>query len=191
MEVRAAEHGVYAGAALGEATLEIHGDLAPFFDDEDTVGKLFVGWRPLDWIAVEGGYVDLGELKQTQNFPNFSDFNVGHTGYDVFGVFLWDIAVVDLFAKAGVVRWSGDLSVNTLAGPDEQSVRDTDYAWGARRSGSVRQARGAARVRTFRDHHELGRSGSAAHRVTRSRLDVLRAARSAIASEKSRVAAHE
>jgi OOP family OmpA-OmpF porin len=130
MEVSAAEHGVYAGAALGEATLEIHGDLAPFFDDEDTVGKLFVGWRPLDWIAVEGGYVDLGELKQTQNFPNYSDFNVGHTGYDVFAVFLWDIAVVDLFAKAGLVSWSGDLSVNTLAGPDEQSARDKDYAWG-------------------------------------------------------------
>jgi hypothetical protein len=126
----AAEHGLYAGAAVGESTMEMVDEVDPFFDEEDPVGKLFIGWRPLDWVAVEGGYVNLGGVRQTQNFPNYSDFSVAHTGYDVFGVFLLDIAVVDLFAKVGFVRWSGDLSVNTLAGPSRQSTDDTDYAWG-------------------------------------------------------------
>jgi hypothetical protein len=127
---RAAEHGVYAGAAVGESSMDIQGEIDTFFDDEDTVGKLFVGWRPLDWVAVEGGYVDLGQVRQSQNFPDFSDFRVEHEGYDVFGVFLWDIAVVDLFAKVGLVSWSGDLSLSTIAGPVTESTSDTDYAWG-------------------------------------------------------------
>ena len=126
----AAEHGVYVGAAVGEATSEVHDEIAPFFDDRHTVGELFAGWRPLDWIALEGGYVDLGGVSQTQNYPDFSDFTVDHTGYDVFGVFLSDIDVVDLFAKIGVVAWSGDLSLSTLAGPIEQSADDEDLAWG-------------------------------------------------------------
>src|SRR5262245_56203840 len=92
MASTAAEHGLYAGAAVGKSTLEASAEVAPFFDDSDTVGKLFVGWRPLDWIAVEGGYVELGGVKQTQNFPNYANFKVDHAGYDAFGVFLWDIA---------------------------------------------------------------------------------------------------
>ena len=150
MALTAAEHGIYAGAAVGESTMELVDDVAPFFDGEETVGKLFVGWRPLDWVAVEGGYVDLGGVNQTQNFPDYADFNVSHAGYDVFGVFLWDIAIVDLFAKAGLVKWSGDLSVSTLAGPSAQSADDTDYAWGL-----GAQARfGKAAVRLEYEHFE-------------------------------------
>ena len=162
---------------LGEATSEVHDEIAPFFDDGDTVGKLFAGWRPLDWIAVEGGYVDLGGVSQTQGHPDFSDFTVDHTGYDVFGVFLWDIAVVDLFVKIDVVAWSGDLSLSTLAGPIELGADDEDFAWGL-----GAQARfGKLAVRLEYEHFDtinhqfLGR-GSAAYRVARLRLDVLTSA---------------
>ncbi len=126
----AAENGVYAGAALGEVGADIAGGPDAVFDTEDAASKVIVGWRPLDWIAVEGSYLDLGEVTQTQNFPDFSDFNLEQTGHLVSGVFLWDIALVDLFAKVGVVRWSADLSVSTFAGPVQAEDDGTELAWG-------------------------------------------------------------
>lgn len=126
----AAEHGVYVGASTGEASTDIEGGFDDIFDGEDSADKVFIGWRPFDWLAVEGGHVDLGRVRQTTNFADFSDFSLDQEGYDLFGVFLKEIGFVDLFAKVGAVRWSADVSGSTLAGFVAQSDEDTDFAWG-------------------------------------------------------------
>ena len=59
----AVDNGIYVGASIGESGVEV--DLNPAlptanFDDGDTAYKLNVGWRILDWLAVEANYVDLG-----------------------------------------------------------------------------------------------------------------------------------
>ena len=49
----AADNGVYAGGSLGQARMDLSGDLDRVLDGEDTAFKLIVGLRPLDWLGVE------------------------------------------------------------------------------------------------------------------------------------------
>ena len=53
----AADNGVYLGGSIGQSSLQID----DFSYDADATGyKLIVGWRFLDWLAVEGNYIDFG-----------------------------------------------------------------------------------------------------------------------------------
>jgi hypothetical protein len=50
----------------------------------------------------------------------------------------------DLFAKAGAVKSSADLTTSTIAGPASSVDHDTDFAWGA--GAQVRFRKLAARI---------------------------------------------
>lgn len=54
--------GVYIGAGLYNASVDEEIDNVDF-DDDDTTGALFLGWRPLESIGAEVGYYDFGEQK--------------------------------------------------------------------------------------------------------------------------------
>jgi len=126
----AADNGVYAGFSLGQSTTDFPDDVGSFFDDKDTAFKLVVGLRPMDWWAVEVAYVDLGEVTQRQDIAELSGFKLEQAGFGAFGLLLYDISMVDLFARAGLVRWDADLSANTFAGTLRASESGTDIAWG-------------------------------------------------------------
>lgn len=126
----AAENGFYVGAAAGEAETRHKIGLGDIFDDQDSSFKVIGGWRLVDWFALEGSYFDLGEITLRRTAPDLSPFKLEQKGYDAFGVFLLDIAMFDLFAKAGIVKSSADLTTNTIAGPVSSVDRDTDFAWG-------------------------------------------------------------
>src|SRR5690606_33376598 len=123
-----ADNGIYFGGAIGQSTRDVAtvGDL---FDDEDSAFKLVGGVRPLDWLGIEASYRNLGTVEQTENLADFSDFRFEQKGVDAFGIFFYDFVMVDLFAKAGLVRWDLDASGATLAGPVETSDDGTDFAW--------------------------------------------------------------
>jgi hypothetical protein len=140
----AAENGFYLGAASGETETRHQVGLGTLFDEQDSSFKVIGGWRPVDWFAVEGSYFDLGEVTLHQTVPDLSPFRLEQKGYDVFAVFLVDIAMFDLFAKAGAVKSSADLTTNTIAGPTSSVDRDTDFAWGA--GAQVRFNKLAARI---------------------------------------------
>ena len=70
----AKDEGAYAGGSIGLTTIDICGDLTAFgattCDDEDTGFKLFGGYKFNRNLAVEGGFVDFGEI--SASFPTGS-----------------------------------------------------------------------------------------------------------------------
>ena len=101
--------GWYTGFGLGQSRLGFKtGDFnigpagtAAAFDDSNTAFKFFAGYRVLPWLAVEGGYDNLG--RNAVNFANASgtakldykvdalkltgvgSFALGNTGFSAFG----------------------------------------------------------------------------------------------------------
>ncbi len=64
----AVDNGIYVGASVGDASVDI--DEEGFdIDDSATGFKVNVGWRILDWAGIEANYVDLGEVDGEFNEP--------------------------------------------------------------------------------------------------------------------------
>ena len=59
LSARAADNGIYLGGSIGQSG--VHADVqGASYDAGATAYKLIAGWRILDWLAVEGDYVDFG-----------------------------------------------------------------------------------------------------------------------------------
>jgi len=140
----AAEHGLYFGAAHGEAETRHKVGLGSSFDEQDQSFKIMGGYRPVDWFAVEGSYFDLGDVTLYQSAPGLAPFNLEQKGYDVFAMFIVEIANVDLFAKIGGVTSAADLTTSTSAGQTSSVDHDKDVAWGA--GAQIRFRKLAARI---------------------------------------------
>jgi OOP family OmpA-OmpF porin len=134
----AIENGFYIGGSVGGSTLEVRdiddelGDVR--FNDGDTGYKLFAGFRFLNFLAVEGGYVNLGKPNDVvgESDGDWIDVQIGLTGWDAFAVGLLPVGPVDLFAKVGVVAWDAEISARLVQTSIAESDSDsgTDAAWG-------------------------------------------------------------
>lgn len=116
----AADNGIYLGASLGDANIEIDRGLAQI-DSDDTGFKFLAGLRPLDWFAVEASYVNFGEAED-------GILAAETDGISAFGVFFVPVGPVDLFAKAGLISFDSTVEVDglgTLLAED-----GTDLAYG-------------------------------------------------------------
>ncbi len=105
--------GFYFGGSIGYATIEVAdqidlGDEVDRFklDDDDFGWKAFAGYQFLPWLAVEGGYVDFGNVEEKGNLVG-ADLSID--GWDAFVVGNLPIWVIDIFAKVGVVSWDADV----------------------------------------------------------------------------------
>ena len=124
-----ADNGFYLGASVGQSKVEA-GDSVPDigdveFDADATGYKVILGWRPLDWLAVEGNYVDLGSGDDDvlgEKIESSID------GIALSAVGFLPVGPVDLFARVGVIDWSAELSAPNI---DVRSKDDgTDLAYG-------------------------------------------------------------
>src|SRR5512136_952687 len=63
----AVDNGIYLGASAGQSGVSLDElDGANLnYDANSTAFKVIAGWRFLDWLAVEGNYVDLGSGDDT------------------------------------------------------------------------------------------------------------------------------
>lgn len=120
----AADNGFYLGAGIAQAGVEAE-EAGVEFDGDDTGFKVIAGFRPIEWLAVELNYVDLGTADDS-----VGGFNVeaDTTGIDAFGVLFLPIPVVDIFFKAGVISWDQDVSVSGVGSISDDG---TDFAYGA------------------------------------------------------------
>jgi len=130
----AAERGAYLGASVGKARTKFARNSAASSSDvfrgKDDAFKLTAGFRAFDWLGIEGSYLDLGEVEQVVDFTDFSGFSQEQRAFAAFAVFYHEMANVDLFAKAGVVKWNADGSFSGVAGPTDANEKDTEGAWG-------------------------------------------------------------
>ncbi|HET6630356.1 MAG TPA: outer membrane beta-barrel protein [Woeseiaceae bacterium] len=129
----AQDSGFYLGGGITRTSLDTSSDFvqdAPDFslDDDDNGWKLIAGIRPLDWLAVEGNYVDFGGVN-AGNDALGGEYEL--TGFDVFAVGFLSAPFVDVFGKVGAIRWDADGRVNFGGVSFSDSESGTDLAYGA------------------------------------------------------------
>lgn len=114
--------GVYIGAGLYNASVDEDIDNVEF-DDNDTTGGLFLGWRPLELIGVEVGYYDFGE----QEGDNGTRIEGG--AVTLAGLLSMELGPVGLYGKAGVA--DTDFDIRHPSGDDDDSSTDAFGGVGA------------------------------------------------------------
>jgi OOP family OmpA-OmpF porin len=124
LPAQAADNGIYLGAGIGQAGIDID-DFN--YDADATSYKLIAGWRFLDWLAVEANYLDFGSGDDTVDGIRLeSDAD----GVSLSAVGFLPVGPVDLFARVGAVDWSADLSADGLGSVSDDGT-DLTYGVGA------------------------------------------------------------
>jgi OOP family OmpA-OmpF porin len=111
----AADNGLYLGASVGQTQLEIDelgedidsGD----FSSDDMAFKVFAGFRFITFLGLEGSYRDFG-APEDEVVGLDGTVTADLTGYDVAAVGFLPLGIADIFAKAGMIAWDADLSLD-------------------------------------------------------------------------------
>jgi hypothetical protein len=121
--------GIYLGAGIGntfyntEVTDAVN--QAKEISENSTAWKIFAGYRLpfINFLGIEGGYRSFGNI--STDIDNVT-IESKTAGWDVEALGVFSIAIIDLFAKAGVMFSSTDASGGG------QSAEDTsnDFLWG-------------------------------------------------------------
>lgn len=129
------DSGPYIGGSLGNTSMDIAASEAEggfSFDDNDMGYKLFAGYNfglvPMFDIAIEGSYVDFGEV--SESVPIVGGVDLGVTAFDLFGVAAYNIGPIGIFGKVGQVWWDGEIS--SAMGSFDESDNDMAYGIGVR-----------------------------------------------------------
>ena len=131
VQAQAADNGIYLGASVGQSSTEYQDRISGTnfdFDASATGFKAIAGWRFLDWLAVEGNYVDLGSGDDRVLGEKIeSDIN----GLSVSAVGFLPVGPIDLFARVGAINWNGDLKAPDLGLKGSDDGTDLTYGIGA------------------------------------------------------------
>jgi hypothetical protein len=131
MPAVAADNGIYLGGSIGQGGVSYDEQIDGFdldYDASATAYKLIAGWRFLDWLAIEGNYVDLGSADdRVQGETIETDVS----GISLSAVGFLPIGPVDLFARVGVIDWEVDLTAPGLGVDGSDDGTDLTYGVGA------------------------------------------------------------
>ena len=130
-----ADSGFYIGGSFGNAGIDTDfgGIGVGDFDEDDSAIKAFLGYRfdlPAVFLAVEGGYIDMGEPEASAGAASLS---IDSTGINLAGIAGLEAGPIELFAKLGYLAWDTDIILddglgNVLEGSDDGS--DLGYGIG-------------------------------------------------------------
>ena len=131
-----ADNGFYIGASRSDVSSDYDVSASPFAgeaEDDGSAFKLIAGLRPLDKLAIEANSADLGATPVPLSLacvptpcPTEISFDARALSVSVVG--LYDLPLVDLFARAGVARWELE---QTLIETTEEEGSDLTYGAGA------------------------------------------------------------
>jgi len=116
--------GFYAGAAIGNtffsSEFEDAADEVTKIDENSTAWKIFGGFNGHKFLGIEGGYRDFGTIK-----TDVGDYSLESKtkGWDIEALGKFEIAIVQVFGKAGVMFWSNDFN-------EGENTDGTDFFWG-------------------------------------------------------------
>ncbi len=126
----AVDNGIYLGASIGQSGVDIDEAVSTGGDDfsADATGfKVIAGWRFLDWLSIEGNYVDLGSGDDTVDGDRVE---VDASGLSLSAVGFLPIGPVDLFARVGAISWDADFEVEDFGKVSDDGT-DLTYGVGA------------------------------------------------------------
>lgn len=125
----AVDNGIYLGGSIGQSGVDIDdvGFGGGDFSSDATAFKVIAGWRFLDWLSIEGNYVDLGSADERVDGDRFE---VDASGLSLSAVGFLPIGPVDLFARVGAINWDADFSIEGVDLPSDDGT-DLTYGVGA------------------------------------------------------------
>lgn len=131
-----ADSGSYIGGSIGSVPIQAEipaenlGEVFEF-DENDFAWKAFGGYNfdlAVVGLAIEGGHVDLGS--PSGDFLG-SSLELDVTGWDIFGLVGINLGPVGLFAKAGMISWDTDATIDAIGAGNDDGT-DPAYGVGAR-----------------------------------------------------------
>ncbi|HYX74099.1 MAG TPA: outer membrane beta-barrel protein [Steroidobacteraceae bacterium] len=129
-----AENGFfYLGAGVVRNSLSDITSIGGLPDLKNTSWKAYAGARPLDRLAAEADYIDLGSNSGTNASGASGTTNGSAFAAYAVGFLPIPLPIVDIFGKAGFARWKYDGNVVPPSGPmgaSAFSISGTDFAWG-------------------------------------------------------------
>ena len=126
-----ADNGIYVGASVGAGGVKFDDrfDGENFNYDAGSVGyKIVAGWRFLDWLSVEADYVDLG---RGDDKVQGEKIETDVSGVSLSAVGFLAVGPVDVFARAGAIDWSADVTAPGLGIKGSDDGIDFTYGVGA------------------------------------------------------------
>jgi hypothetical protein len=124
--VARAENGFfYVGAGVVRNSVSDITAFGGLPDIDNTSWKAYLGVRPLDWLAAEGDYIDLGSGSSPSGHADANAVAVYAVGFLPI-----PLPIVDIFGKAGFAHWKLDGHVNSLLYPGGLSTNGSEFAWG-------------------------------------------------------------
>lgn len=126
------DSGLYIGAGAGQFNVEIDdvntaNNIQDTFDSDDTVFKLFAGWRFNPFFGVELDYVDLGAPEDTVGTTSIETKISGVAPY-LIGTL--PLGPIELFAKAGYYFYDVEVNGRNIVSVDD-SGENLVYGLGA------------------------------------------------------------
>jgi hypothetical protein len=115
-QAAAADNGFYIGAGITQTEFDIEDIGSGELDDNSF--KLIAGFRPLNWLAFEANYIDLGGFEEDGVFLDATAITVSALGIAEFGV-------IDLYARAGLANWKLDYGIEDFDSVDEDGWEPT------------------------------------------------------------------
>src|SRR5215469_10061182 len=119
----------YVGAGVVRNSVSDITALGGLPDLKNTSWKALVGVRPLNWLAAEADYIDLGSgSSSTGGVSTHAD----GSAWAVYGVGFLPIPlpIVEIYGKAGFAHWNLNGNVNSPLSPGSLSTNGSEFAWG-------------------------------------------------------------
>ena len=110
-QASAADNGFYLGAGVTQTKFDAD-DLNDDFKLDDNSFKLIAGFRPLDWLAFEANYIDLGS-------ESGGGTSIDSNAITASALLIKEFQVIDLYARAGIARWNVDTRLGSVGDSDE------------------------------------------------------------------------
>jgi hypothetical protein len=117
---QAADNGFYLGAGVTQTEFDID-DTEGELDDNSF--KLIAGFRPLDWLAFEANYIDLGSVDE-------GGLELDTNAITLSALALAEVGVVDFYARLGVARFNADIEIDALDISDSEDSWEPTYGVG-------------------------------------------------------------